>query len=362
LLYLPYAQAASERFRSADELAGFFGLFWAAGTGAAFLVSMLITNRLLVWFGVGAMVIVLPLLYTTAFGVLLVEQGFVTLVALRFAVGTWLQGVASPGWEALFNVVPESQRDQTRAFMNGGPVQIGTVMAGVIALVGQEVLSLRQLAAIGLTGALLTIIATIGIRRSYAGALVDALRAGRPQVFERPPVRQSSVALEVDADSMRVLAESTRSSDVRVRRLAFQLLAEARPSEVLGGIEDDDPIVRMAVIRTLDLSTPRALNACMSMIDDPDPAVAAAAAAWAIGVTDDARPMSRLQALLADPDDGVRRAAVEQLALAPADSAEGLAWELLADPDAEIRAAALERVIAAAPDRGLEPALADLGL
>ena len=40
---------------------------------------------------VAAMVIVLPVLYTTAFGVLLVASGFVTLVALGFAIGTWLQ-------------------------------------------------------------------------------------------------------------------------------------------------------------------------------------------------------------------------------------------------------------------------------
>lgn len=363
-LYLPYARAASERFPDADELAGFFGLFWAAGTGAAFLVSMLVANRLLLWFGGAAMVIVLSLLYTTAFGVLFLAPGFVTLVALRFAIGTWLQGVASPAWEALLNVVPESRRDQLRAFLNGGPVQIGTVIAGGVALVGQGAVSPRQFAVIGLGGALLTIITTIGIRRSYIGALVDALRAGRPQVFERAPVRQASVALAADADSLRVLSESARSPDVRERRLAFQLLAElpaeARPSEVVGGIEDDDPVVRMAAIRTLDLATPSTRDALVSMIDDPDPAVAAAAAARAIGLADDARPRSRLHALLADPDDGVRRAAVEQLALAPGDAAAVLAWELLADPDAEVRAAALQRVAAAAPDRGLEPALAGL--
>jgi ATP/ADP translocase len=99
LLYLPFARAASERFPDAGELAGFLGLFWAAGTGAAFLVAMVATNRLFGWFGMAAMVIVFPFLYTLAFGVLLVESGFVTLVALRFVNGVWLQGVAQPGWE-----------------------------------------------------------------------------------------------------------------------------------------------------------------------------------------------------------------------------------------------------------------------
>jgi HEAT repeat protein len=364
LLYLPFARAASERFPTADELAGFLGLFWAGITLAAFLVSMLVTNRLFAWFGVAAMVIVLPLLYTAAFGVLLFASGFVTLVVLRFGLGTWLQGVASPGWETLTNVIPESRRDQTRAFLNGGPTQIGTVIAGLVAIIGQNALTLRQYVAMGLAAAVLTVLATIGMRRSYAGALAEALRAGRPQVFERPLTRQAPIALMMDADSARVLSESMRSSDVRERRVAFQILAdlptERRPPAVVDGVHDDDPIVRLAAIRALDDSTPAGRDAIVTMIEDSDPTVAAAASARALGFSDDDRPASRLRDLVAHSDESVRRATIEQLSLAPATWAERLASELLSDPVAEVRAAALERVAEAAPDRTLEPALAGL--
>ena len=187
-LYLPYARAATDHFPDADRLAGFFGLFGAGVTGVAFLVSMLLTNRLFGWFGVATMVLVLPVLYAGAFGILLLGSGFVTLVALRFAVGAWLQGVASPGWETLVNVVPENRRDQTRAFLNGGPTQVGTVIAGVVALVGRDVLTPRQFALIGLVAAALTVIATWSIRRSYVDALVDA-PSGRTRTGVRPRVR-----------------------------------------------------------------------------------------------------------------------------------------------------------------------------
>ena len=70
-LYLPYARAATDHFPDADRLAGFLGLFGAGVTGAAFLVSMLLTNRLFGWFGVATMVLVLPVLYAGAFGILL---------------------------------------------------------------------------------------------------------------------------------------------------------------------------------------------------------------------------------------------------------------------------------------------------
>jgi HEAT repeat protein len=241
---------------------------------------------------------------------------------------------------------------------------VGTVIAGVLALVGQSALTFRQFALIGLGAALLAVVAAIGIRRSYAAALVAALREGRPEVFEGPSVRQSPIELPLDADSARVLARSLRSPDVRERRLAFQLLAnmpaESRPAEVAGGAADDDPLVRLAAVPLLDVSTNTGRQKLLSMVDDPDPAVAAAAAARALAVPDGERPESRIHELLAHEDHVVRRAAVEQLALAPAAKAAALASEALHDPDAEVRATALERLATSAPDRAFDIAVRDL--
>jgi len=364
-LYLPYARAASVRFPDADQLAGFFGLFWAGMTAVAFLFSMLLTNRLFAWFGVATMIIVFPILYTGAFGILLVESGFVTLVAVRFAIGAWLQGVASPGWETLVNVVPETRRDQTRAFLNGGPAQVGTAIAGVVALVGQDVLTQPQLAAVGLVAGALTVVAAFGIRRSYADALADALRAGRPQVFDRTSAPGIPIPVAVDAEAARVLAESLRSQDVHVRRLAFQMVAvlpsETRPIEFAEGLDDADPIVRLAAVRALDVATTSPRDALFARIDDPDAAVAAAAAARAIGLVEDPRPAARLRELLAADDAETRRAAVEQLSLAPPEQAAAFASELIADASGDVRALALERLADAAPGAAVEPALARMG-
>jgi HEAT repeat protein len=363
-LYFPYAGAAAAHFPDPAKLAGFFGLFWAASTAAAFLVSILVANRLFVWAGVAAMVIVLPVLYATAFGILLIESGFVTLVAIRFVTGTWLQGVSGPGWEAMVNVVPEGQRDQTRAFLNGGPAQVGVMIAGVLALVGQNALTVSQFALIGLGAAVLTIIAAVGIRRSYAGALVDALRTGRPHVFEPSSIRQAPIELPKDAESVAVLSRAMRSPEVRERRLAVQLLASlpagVRPPEVAAGIDDEDPLVRLAAVRALDLSVPPGQERALSKIDDADTSVAAAAAARSLALPDAGRALSRIRELLGHSDERVRRATIEQLVLAPPDEAGELASHALDDPAPYVRAAALEVVAAAAPGRVLDRATASL--
>ena len=68
LLYLPFSAAAAERYPDADELAGFFGFFFAVSMGTALVLSLLVTSRLLTRFGVPVVILVLPTLYLAAFG------------------------------------------------------------------------------------------------------------------------------------------------------------------------------------------------------------------------------------------------------------------------------------------------------
>ena len=149
----------------------------------------------------------------------------------------------------------------------------------------------------------------LGIRRSYSDALVDALRAGRPQVFGGPSAPHTPIEISLDAEATRALAASMRSPDVRVRRLAFQLAADvpkaARPPDVAAGLDDADPIVRLAAVRALDSAKPAEREAVLRMIDDAEPSVAAAAAARAIGLGDDDRATTKLRELLEANDNDV---------------------------------------------------------
>jgi AAA family ATP:ADP antiporter len=361
-LFLPFATVSTERFTDTDALAGFFGLVGAVITGCAFLISVLLTNRLFARFGVTAMVLVLPLLYLGSFTVLLVASGFITVVVLRVMTGVWLQGVASPAWETLVNVVPDDRRDQTRAFLNGGPAQVGTAIAGVVALVGQDVLTGRQFAVIGMVAAVLTLVAALVIHRSYGDALLGALLAARPQVFEKPTA-WTPIPLDIDAQATIVLANAMRSDDIRTRRTAFQLAsglrADALTTEIVWGLDDADPIVRLAAVRSLDVSTAPGRQALLGMVDDVDPSVAAAASSQAAGLSD-AHAATKLDRLLGDSDARVRALTLEQLGAAPAALAADLAERLLDDPDTRVRAAALDRLAQADPDRALAPTLAGM--
>src|SRR5438445_230807 len=114
-LFLPFAQAATARYPDPEALAGFLGVFGAAVTIVAFVISILFANRLLAWLGASAVILALPVLYGGSFGILLASSAFTTLVITRGVVMVWLQGVASPAWGTLVDVVPDDRRDQARA-------------------------------------------------------------------------------------------------------------------------------------------------------------------------------------------------------------------------------------------------------
>ena len=151
-LYLPFSRAAVARYPRPDELAGFLGLFVGVSTAVTLLLALLVMNRLLSRLGVPTVMMVLPVLYLAAFGVLTVASTFAILLAFRFAQVVWLQGGANSAWEAVINTVPGERRDRMRAFLYGGPTQVGTVLAGIVTLVGERAVSPRVLYALGLVG------------------------------------------------------------------------------------------------------------------------------------------------------------------------------------------------------------------
>jgi HEAT repeat protein len=308
-LYLPFSRAAADRYPQPDELAGFFGLFFAVSTAVTLLLSLLVMNRLLARVGVPTVMMVLPILYLLAFGVLTIASTFAILLAFRFAQVVWLQGGASSAWEAVINTVPGDRRDRMRAFLYGGPTQVGTVLAGVVALVGERAVSPRVLYGLGLMAAAAAVYSMWRVREAYASELVVALREGRPHVFGATPGAGEPFGLaRADRAAAAVAVGAMRDPDVGVRRVAAELLGDIDAPEaipaLIEGVRDDDPEVRATALRSLARSEAfAASDEVPERLTDPVPEVRLAALEALDALRAD---RSRARALLADPDGLVR--------------------------------------------------------
>ncbi len=311
----PFTKAAAAQFPDADSLAGFLGLFQGLSTGAAFLASLFIANRLFARFGIMTMMLAFPIIYFVGFATVAFLPVFAALVVFRFAQMAWLQGIAGTAYQTLLNVVPPERRDQTRTFIDGVPGQAGIVIAGLILVIGEQAFKPGQLYFLGLGAAILATVVVWQAGRAYGRALVDALRAGQPQLFfgEEEPFG----GFRRDASAVGAAVAGIASPDPAVRRVSAEILgnlsAPQATEALVEALGDADSQVRAASLRGLARAqaSPALLDVA-ARLRDPEPEVRAQAveavrrlAAYPRGV------ISHLEPLLDDPDSAVRtRAAV----------------------------------------------------
>jgi hypothetical protein len=352
-LTLPFAKAATARFPDPDQLAGFLGAFFGLVNAAALLLSLVAANRLFSRFGVATVVFALPLIYLAGFGVLSVQGGFVVLVVFRFLQMAWFYGLWSPAWQALFNVIPPERRGPARVFMDAGPLQAGTVVAGALLFAVDRLLTVRDLALAGVAAAALATVATWRARRGYRGAVVAALRAGRPDVFRAE--EEPFGGFRQDGEAVGTLLAGATDPDLRVRRVALQILADLPSAEadaqLAAAVRDPDAEARVVVFEALvQRRIAAAVEELVPSLADPDPSVRARAtdALGVCGATPE-ELAGHLGPLLADPDPVPRaRAAALLVRKAAHPQANVILAAMVSDPRPEWRAASLEAI----PDLG----------
>jgi HEAT repeat protein len=392
-LYLPFSRAAVDRFPDADTLAGFLGVFSGISTGVALLVSLFAANRLFSRFGTPVVLLTYAIAYAVGFAVLAVNASFLLLVVVRFIQVVWMQGLGNSAWEAMINVTPPERRDHARAFLNGVPTQLGTVLAGLILIVGES-LQPRALYLIGFAAAIVTAFTAWKAKRSYAAAVAETLRAGRPHVFEDYD-EETLTGVREDAAAVSAVVAGLSDADPRVRRVAAEMLGRFPKSGLVtplcGSLGDVDAGVRTAAVRSLGrLGEPSAVPEIVGRFADADAAVrlAAVEVTWMLG-----GPIAALEPLLADVDPAVRAevaasllaadgsvtaldviqrmcasvdprlrcVAVRALGHVQSVEASQLIAGRLGDPDPSVRSTAVESLGLEDPEQSVQPLVAMLG-
>jgi HEAT repeat protein len=271
----PFSGAMTAAFPGRAELATALGLFAAAVTAVSFLMASLVANRLYARLGVVTVALLLPLAYLLGFGVWFVAFGIGTAIGVKFTQEVTQRGLSNTAWNAFFSVVPASRRGQVRAFIDGVPGQVGTVIAGVF-LVIASAFSNDQLFAVGVIASLACLVVVWMIRRRYAASLVATLRGGlAEQVLEGGP---GLVALTRSPGVVTDLRAALKAERPGERRLAVELLGRIATRDVaddlLPMLADPDRGVRLATLDALAVTADEeALPGIASVIDDPDPEV-----------------------------------------------------------------------------------------
>ena len=303
---LPFSRAATEHYLNEDSLASFLGLFNGFSTAAAFLVSLLLANKLFARFGIMLCILIFPIIYFAGFGALTFAPLFAMVVAFRFAQTLWLSGIADPAWQAMFNVVPPEKRDQVRTFIGGVPEQAGTFIAGGILIIGEKSLNPQQLYIIGFIAAAACTYVIYQARRGYNLALVDALRAGRPHLFFSE--EQPFGGFRQDATAIQAALNGLHDFDPIVRRISAEIIGHLSLPEstnaLITGLSDVDALVRSESLKALSQSkaTPALLDIAASL-SDPEPEVRSQAITTLTTLSPTSPALTKLITPLLDDED-----------------------------------------------------------
>ena len=311
--------------------------------------------------------LLLPLAYLAGFGVWFVAFGIGTAIGVKFTQEVTQRGLSNTAWNAFFSVVPASRRGQVRAFMDGVPGQVGTVIAGVF-LVIASAFSNEQLFAVGVVASLACLLVVWMIRGRYAASLVATLRGGlAEQVLEGGP---GLAALTRSPGVVTDIREALKAERPGERRLAVELLGRIGTRDVADDLVpmlgDPDRTVRLATLDALAATgASDALAGVTAVIGDADPEVRARAVRTATAL--DGRGGSpwldedRAIRLRADVDPRVRtELAVAWCATPRHDDGRALLEDLVGTEDRATRIAGLggvARLGGATPIVSIEPLL-----
>ena len=273
---LPFSRTITEKFPQEGELASFIGLFNGLSTAAAFGASLFLANRLFARVGIMTCILVLPVIYLVGFGSLAIYPVFAIVIGFRFVQMLWLAGIADPGYQAMFNVVPPERRDQVRTFIGGVPEQAGTFIAGVLLIIGEQTLAPQQLYFVGIFAAALCTYIIFQAKHGYNTALVDALRAGRPHLFFSE--EQPFGGFRQDAAAIQAAINGLHDPDTAIRRVSAEILSHLSVPEatnlLIKGLSDSDSPVRAACLRALtSAQAASALLDIAASLSDPEPDV-----------------------------------------------------------------------------------------
>ncbi|MFO7586869.1 MAG: hypothetical protein R6X22_02250 [Gemmatimonadota bacterium] len=113
-----FKEAAQARFGGGDELAGFFGDFYAWTGGLAFLVQLLVTTRFMARAGIAWSVALVPAFLALGSAGMLAAPGLLFATGLRGADTTLRKSLFRSAMEFLWVPVPTAVRRRTKAFVD----------------------------------------------------------------------------------------------------------------------------------------------------------------------------------------------------------------------------------------------------
>ncbi len=262
-----------------ERQAEFIGQSFAIFNGFALVLQLFLTGWFLNTVGLAGAMLLLPVGIGLSLGGVMFLPGIYTAAIAKGADTAPRYSVDQAGREILYLPVPSVLKQRAKPFIDIVVQRSADGAAGVAILIlgsGAIALSTRGLTLVTLSMVALWIVAVLGVRRTYRGALERLLAV-------RDVDRVEAVEDSLDSSAMReLMAELEPATEAERVRFALDLLAHLPPGLLHDRarrlLEHPDPAVRVRAIGILESGAGSATeSAVRPLIEDPDSRVRARA-------------------------------------------------------------------------------------
>lgn len=315
-----FSALAAERYADEDRLTAFFGFWFSTFNVVGLVIQLLVTQRVVQWFGVSGALLVLPAGLGLGVIAMFVVPGLSSAIFSRAVDGSLKQSLHRAGVEMLFLPVSAAVKGRIKTYIDVLIDSAAGGLGGLLLLLlvdglGVSVPGISLPVAVFVLGWLACVLL---VRDEYLDAFRNQLRHLRPKrEAARRPLQ--SRHKEVLSGFLRVLKEA--KTGLNDKQLLYVL---ERTDEL------DDDTFRQPIVELLDHGTPavraRALRS-LALRDGPD-------------------ILLQVIPLLVDEDTRVRSAALEYCISHHRAATEELIREQLKDPNPETAGTALVQLLA----------------
>ncbi len=268
---------ANHTFTSEQSLISFLSVFRGMTTLSTF-VLLFFMGRLYSSMGLTNASLVHPVNFAVLFGSLAASFNIYVACYGQFTAILIQRAISGPVTKVLYNIIPADLMAWSRTFIRGTVVKVGMLTGSLLMIAVKPVVDARNLSYIALGFAIYWILETLFFRKHY-----------------RRILKQVIVEEQIDFDRI----ESVRAFD------------SGGAAMEVGPVAVEDRVEAAATSEVRKVSAAD-IDIALKLLDDENPGTRAEAAASLAG-SDDIRAVRKLILRLDDPDDDVRKAAIEAL-------------------------------------------------
>lgn len=216
----------ANHYANDQELAAFFGWFFAFTNSAVLLLQIALTSRLVRRFGVKAVNLIFPCSTALSFGLLAISASFVPALLARFNYMGMMPAFRTPVFNLFYTAIPKYMQGRARAMIIGLILPLGLGSAGLMLLWVPKDMVGQPLAFAGLLLALLYIYVKVRKNRVYSETLLALIQR---QVFSDKKQSIEGIGRFSEEVAQRVANLLQGADNIEAARAYANLLIEHAP-------------------------------------------------------------------------------------------------------------------------------------